>query len=439
MGKPCGKDNSLSNVSQLAQDNEILFTATLDNLCAADATADDETRYNQWKEWIDVSSKHRLLLSSFILEAQQATILARNVPPPRLGGIHLPFPAATVIWDAESALEWSFLLRKTPSAFSYVYEVPTELASPYPIATLDAFQSSLLIATHYSIFTGSSTLYTHTGYPILAQLLDPSPRTQLLHLGAFLIQNTPIRALLAVSGESWILTEKVTSISAQSSLKSTLRAWIADLPGPTVSDNNTSGSNTPGDGVAPVKVVLKHAIALLRLAITLSQSKASDSNALALGTELSLYFATLVVWATVHRMALSSQGSPSIEGTASAIPATLSSTIPTISSTSFAVTISPPAPLNSPTETELMPLSLIPQAALSLLDDVEAAVDYSYLPAADAQASAVWQRGVGALMRWVKARVRGVEVSAGGMGELLDAVVRALERLQREGWDRAWF
>ncbi|KAF2502752.1 hypothetical protein BU16DRAFT_554794 [Lophium mytilinum] len=450
---------------KLSQDPKVQTSTTIEALASRPPILNDQSTYDRWCQWIELSSRQHLLLCSYILETQQAILLARPQQHsllPHLSGDALPFPTSTQLWDVPSAVDWAFSLHQQPQMPGYVYEVTSDITS-FP--SLDVFQSSLLLATHYNHFHVSTPYLQAPSYPPIDHLLDSSPLTQHHLLTAQLLQHVPLRALLAVSGESWILSEKVASIASFAGYKATLRTWLNDLWTP------------EGLNEKPVRAALKVAINMLRQAMTAP----AQTLCLEPGAEMALYYAVLVVWAVAlasttrqtqaqnprhaqHRSPAQSRR-PS-QGAVPPFPTPGYGTPMNLSQGPSQIQQSTnPA---HPATTGLLPTVLASQArpanTSSMLQSDITFTSLTFLNLAAHELDtlgispwprdlAQWQQGVGALLRWAKMRLRSGAidsrdsvVSTGptsgsmsrgtdGLGELLDGVVSVLEKMMSRGWE----
>lgn len=465
----------------LSHDIKLLTSSSVDHLANISSASNDQTTYTRWCEWICLSSRQRLLLCSYILETQQSTLLARaprasiiaHVP-----GFDLPFPSSAGLWEARSEIQWAMMLQQLPQPPAYVYEITPELSMTNQLQPLDVFQSSLLLATHYNYFHNPTPYLSIIPYPAINQLLDSSALTQYHLLTAQLLQHTPLRALLAVSGESWILSEKVSSIAAFAGYKTTLRTWLNEL----------WSADTDSQGMKPVKAALKAAINLLHLAMTAQ----NQTLQLEPGAEMGLYYATLVLWAVTlasntRYVQAQSQGQPLRHPQQRSPPQSRRSSqtqgqlqsqlhIKSLQTSAFPTGIplgnSQPSKIpNSihPTAIGLIPSNITSPAPLantnSMLHSDITLTSLSFLRLASVEIDMIgilphwprdipqWQQGVGALMRWVKMRLRSGNneardsvISVGststnsgrgieGLGELLNGVVSVLEKIMGRGWE----
>jgi len=367
----------------------------------------------QWTQWIGFMSWQHLLSACYILESQQVMLLAREPHSSMFqgNGFDLPLPAHPKLWGATSPEEWTVKARECPQTAQYLYEVNSATASlPHT-----PFQSAMAIAANYNHFGLSQTYMDMTAVQNISHLIDNSVSTRYKLLTARLIRVTPIRALLAVSGESWILSEKVSSQETFAELRQALRSWIRQL-----------WPSTPNSTPSPVSVkeALRLSIKILQLAL----SDLPDSSSFDMGSDMGIYFAALVLWA------LTAAATSRIR-TASQTPQK-----PTIrTGTDFPP--SPPSPPQEPppslvTHTQILSTSegfLKIALALASMD-----------PSAQSNfALAQAQTGCVGLLLWVKVRLRGGPSERdvwdsrpeGGMGELCESVVGSIERMLRKGWN----
>lgn len=218
--------------------------------------------------------KQRVLLACYVLEFQQCALLARDRNSSISGLLRdgLPFPSHQSVWEATNALEWSAIAQRYFLMPRRVSEaIDDQMAGLY-----DSFQSSVLIAAHYS----PSAVTTLDVGSSIERLVDESPATRQTLLCAKLGHVTPVRALLAVSGESWVLDTKITSQPEFAALQGTLQASMNQL------------WSTHTDLLDPTTEALRLSIEVLRTSF-----EAHESVRIDIGGEMGLYVAALVLWA----------------------------------------------------------------------------------------------------------------------------------------------
>ncbi len=175
-----------------------------------------------WYNWIELETKRRLLVSAYILDAQQDLLFEQNnrhtISSSRMTSF--PIPCRDALWDSGSAAEWSL---KGPNVHPEQINVAIDRALTQQIRFND-FQSSLILS---NILSQQWSPEGETELRSFYNSLDPSCHTILAYHVSLLARHTCIRDLLAVSGESWILGQKIppTEQTEWYNAKDRLRAW----------------------------------------------------------------------------------------------------------------------------------------------------------------------------------------------------------------------
>ncbi|KAF1931157.1 uncharacterized protein M421DRAFT_90248 [Didymella exigua CBS 183.55] len=236
---------------------------------------DEESVKNRWLQWVLLSARHRLLVSCYLLESRHLPTLAADQEPHLLQVVadSLPFPSHEALWEAPDARQW----WTSAQEYSMMPKCIAEAAVGRIAGCYDDFQSSVLIAVIYYP-SSNATLPLHAA---VEHLLSDNTVTQQQFAVAKLVQLAPIRALLAVSGESWILGTKVTSQETFAAYKNTVRSWVAQLW-------STTGGDYPCSAVEALRICVE---------ILTRSLHTQEPCRLDLGNELGLFYAALVVWA----------------------------------------------------------------------------------------------------------------------------------------------
>ncbi|KAF1982782.1 hypothetical protein K402DRAFT_407435 [Aulographum hederae CBS 113979] len=353
---------------------------------------DDDILQRQWQRWVRINAKQRLLVASFILEAQQQLLFSRlQQNPSHVSGASLPFPVSTTLWDAESLEQWSLLYRRELNNCAYTHEILSYIADSVNLPQLDAFQSAHLIACQ-----GSRDTHRHSAFDIsrrfmFEQTLDNQPSTRLYYHATLIATVTPMRALLAVSGESWVWSERLSheALSADGlyrQAKMELRQWVDDGWLRNVSTQK------------PVSEAVRQAMHIMAIAVD------SDGGHIGIGGEVALYHAVLVLWAvTFSGISASGSGSGDERSHGS----------------------------NAAVDRDKLRMWF--QFAES---DVETANVIGYWPST-MDVLARWKFGVDALLAWTRLRIIGNNRSS--LGELAEGMVGVIGVLERRGWTGRWF
>lgn len=428
------------NLYQRLLHNDALTTSPVHDL-TANLTPETVT-YELWIQWIEFAGRQRLLDACYILECEQTMYLARtNRTPVLYSGYGLPFPAQLSVWEAATHHDWF-------AAFQQSGPYPTLVSEVFPESALDPFdifQSLLLIGVHYRQFSSHGAYLSPPTTPAIGHLLHSSSLVQHAHLSARITQVAPIRSLLAVADDTWIFKEKVATRAEFHACKSTLRAWLSGL---------WSSSAETEDSA--VKEAIKLSVELLRQAIGAEQTRTS------LGAELGVYSAALVIWAVTR--ALTARNTPAPEALQPLSSEFLAETFPAhggFSVTSMAV--DEPQGLQSTADSSLALPTPPPHCtniyadfqatATVFLDNALLQLEISSVDSSWPCHVAFWQQGCTALLLCVKSRLRNEQNNIldghnnslcasssvihgdSGLGQLMDGVVRVLEKLLGQGWD----
>ena len=213
--------------------------------------------------------KRRLLALCYVLDSQKISLFPPSQELDFQSGLNLPFICSTGLWDSatpEDILEW-----RDTADFAYVSEVlngvsPMKPSAPTPF---DTFHSALLIAA------ASETEPTILN----ARRLNQTSSTQLLYLATVLAHYTPLRALLAVAGETWVMGEKISTNDEYQALRGSLRAWTIE------------------QGLSRNSMAINTALQILRLEFNRPTAEARNSTLI---EQWAIHLAALVIWATAY-------------------------------------------------------------------------------------------------------------------------------------------
>jgi hypothetical protein len=239
---------------------------------------------------IDILSKQRLLAACYILDSQHATLFGRSRTTCYLGaGMDLPFPTSLVSWDGQR------LPKKRLEPHDRVWQALDggnidESAQQRPY---DVFQSMLMIACLTdSSNEGDAGFYPSDPNKDLAPVIgamQPSAQIKLAYNTFMLCKHTPIRDLLAVAGESWVMAEKLSKQADFVASQVEARHWAsAEGYAPNFHD-----AIVDGEQGSPVQKAVRHALRIIDLHMNHPKTGL-------LYQEWSIYLAAVVIWAHAH-------------------------------------------------------------------------------------------------------------------------------------------
>ncbi|KAI9813254.1 MAG: hypothetical protein M1827_004196 [Pycnora praestabilis] len=251
----------------LLQDYQTQLTDPLTSLRALKSLNHNALK-SSWYTWIDLETRRRLLLAAFIVDTQRATLYEQCYSLQFMPD--LPFPCSAVLWNSQSATEWS---RIGLGSQTLSLTDALELVSNHQISP-DNFQSSLILA--HLATQQTSPFEQELAFQSFYTSVDPASHTLLAYHATLMTRNVHVRDLLAVSGESWVFGQKIQDEPEWKNAKFYLRTWI---------DSDEA------------KKAVWHALAILR------QYYRDNQQLRGLHEEWTIYLAVLVCWAftfTIH-------------------------------------------------------------------------------------------------------------------------------------------
>ncbi|PGH08421.1 hypothetical protein GX51_01248 [Blastomyces parvus] len=233
--------------------------ASKNPLAIFNTLSEDEKRSGLGKAysfWVENETRRRILQAAFLLDVQQSTLfqqplafLQANIRT--LGSnirhgdpIDLPFPCRTELWESAGIEEWAQYARVSePLTLSSA--AARIICQNDSSLKLDAFQSNLILS--YAMLTNMRSMdLEQTLEPFIgrlehgmtakarAQYTESSSRlthpshTLFAYHALLAAYRAPLRALLIVSGESWLFNQKLEDQAEYQQAKKTLRLWVSD-------------------------------------------------------------------------------------------------------------------------------------------------------------------------------------------------------------------
>ncbi|KAI9778458.1 MAG: hypothetical protein M1839_008104 [Geoglossum umbratile] len=259
---------------------------------------------SEWKHWVDLETRRRLVLSAFMWDIQQATLFKQHPcnPPGDWTAAGLCLPCPKQIWACDSPDEWNTLRNLDPQETLLLSDAVRAFASfDQQPKHLDEFASAsaLLGLTSIAIIIDQEesdrsisaanakekrkglensyqswqhfyfNTYEDSG-SAAATPTSKDPRTLVAYHMALLTLHTDTRSLLTVAGESFMFGQKRQEADCLQA-KSDLRTWV----------------ETPSTAAKATW----HAAHVLRIALR------TEKTAATLSTHWCMYIAALVCWA----------------------------------------------------------------------------------------------------------------------------------------------
>ncbi|KAI5927214.1 hypothetical protein F4810DRAFT_706592 [Camillea tinctor] len=208
------------------------FSSQVANFQSSDNYASSAaTREERWHEWIEAESRRRLLAACFVLDAhtsiyhEQPPIHTYTVPTP-------PIPLtrrSQDLWNARTSDEWETLIASTstnlePATLSEeVNLTPERVASAPPLDRAVFLASEMLrLPRRQSTTTLDLTADLNLASTERISQLFPGSAVANTYLA---LHYTPLHDLLAVSGDSWLFSQKELDSQRFQQRQKRLKLW----------------------------------------------------------------------------------------------------------------------------------------------------------------------------------------------------------------------
>lgn len=243
----------------------------------------------RWREWLEAEGRRRLLAGCFMVDSHAAIFHQQPRAREDIDPTTITLTGRSdSLWAATSADEWAVLEAANPAA-----------SQPRPLPGLDTLRAEDI--DQFSLFDQACLLNAaalslprrHTALPQpddrLAQLFASSTAAATTANVYVALHHTPLHDLLAVSGDSWIFSQKVLGEPTFLEHRKRLKAWI---------------EGRDAAGLCSAKAIVHAARALT----SYLDDNNKDNKTMQISDYWGLYVCALIVWAFGHR---SSSSKPS--------------------------------------------------------------------------------------------------------------------------------
>ncbi|KAH8670816.1 hypothetical protein BX600DRAFT_230297 [Xylariales sp. PMI_506] len=188
----------------------------------------------RWYEWIEAETRRRLLAASFVLDVHSSVYYELPLMQPLINPCP-PIPLIAVtqdIWNAPTAEDWMLQMSVT-HALSELLELREENITPARIASAPALDQAVFLASEALRLPkrpGSTPIDLSRAPDLSAveRILGLFPGAPTAYAYAAL-HYTPLHDLLAVSGDSWLFTQKVLPSQSFQQHQKRLKHWSGSL------------------------------------------------------------------------------------------------------------------------------------------------------------------------------------------------------------------
>lgn len=301
------------------------------------------TKEERWHNWLETEGRRRLLASCFLIDGH--TSVYHGQARARDDILHSEIPLtgpSDTLWAANSADEWAATLDTNPSAGIPQFLPHPASLTPEGVAERSIFDQCAILnaeARNLPRNDNVSSVMSHqqsgnTGRE--SSLGAAEERIGWLFRGlpisgvsnTFLaLHHTPLRDLLAVSGDSWVFSQKVLEQPTFAEYQRRLRLWL--------NNSNTSGSNPANlfASSAPTsaldvgnmsvgKATIYASRALLAFLNRPTESNGITPRAACVSDYWAMYVCALIIWAFGRHRA---GRSPSSNNSGDSVPSSATS------------------------------------------------------------------------------------------------------------------
>ncbi|ATZ48956.1 hypothetical protein BCIN_04g01650 [Botrytis cinerea B05.10] len=228
--------NRLSNPSPTSDTNTTPTTTRTSNVLSHHFNTRTRSQdiQSNWLLWVDTESRQRLLCLCFIFDIQQAMYHQQKRARPYMDSSTLYTPCSEVLWDSTNAADWA--TNTTGSNIGQPLNVMQHQHTQENRVEPSYFAQSLNICFLTSQLPGHvdpnhhypNDHQIHNIYPTILELVTLSPGSSMAYTHIALY-HTPLSDLLAVSGDTWIFSQKITNQIHFREAQSRLRTWSSSL------------------------------------------------------------------------------------------------------------------------------------------------------------------------------------------------------------------
>lgn len=288
----------------------------------------DLAKENQWHTWVEAEGKKRLLAACFIIDNHAAML---HESPRARGDIEpsaIPLTGHNdALWSASSASEWFAILQNDPATGHIQFMPSLDSITPEQVAQYGVFDRSVILnaaalslprrnlqrtsisrdGDANSSFIEDLRTPTNASYAARA-LKGMKPDDRLCHLFSFAnaitpnvyvaLHHTPLHDLLAVSGESWVFSQKVLGSLTYVEHQKRLKAWIEGRSTTSSSTSPVSPTAAGLEGMSSSKATIHAARALVGyFERGVEASNGVTPYVTSISNYWSMYVCALIIWA----------------------------------------------------------------------------------------------------------------------------------------------
>lgn len=293
------------------------------------------SREERWRSWLNAEAHRRLLAACFCLDHHAAAYFQQPHARNDINLSEIPLTGSTgLLWEAKSVDDWCSILESQPAAANPQYLPPLDTLSPEDVLGYTMFdQGIILCATFWDLQNqlrappsnnehADHGLREDFGTPTVASSAGELRKVDKLERAANLfskslvapiadayiaLQHTPLHDLLAVSGDSWVFSQKVLGRTTFQEHQKRLKAWAegrSSSSSPTMQQQQQAfGAASPTtaglEGLSSAKATIYAARSLVSLLDGL-HCQGPRPYVGCISTYWTIYVSALIIWAYGH-------------------------------------------------------------------------------------------------------------------------------------------
>lgn len=291
------------------------------------------TKEQHWRDWLDAEAYRRLLAACFCLDHHAASYHQQPRAKEPIDVSDIPLTGPTdALWEAGSIDEWYTLLEAEPMAATPKYLPRLDMLRPEDVAEFSKLDQGIILCARFlklenqqrtsspnnlhmkSDASPSEDLHTPTAAAYATELAkaDKYERAATLFSKSLVapiasayvaLHHTPLHDLLAVSGDSWVFSQKVLDPPTFLEHQKRLKVWAegrTSSVSPTSTTVQATSLGTAGlEGLSSAKAAIYAARTLVSFFDGI-YCQGPRPYVGCISTYWAIYVSALIIWAYGH-------------------------------------------------------------------------------------------------------------------------------------------
>ncbi|KAI1742589.1 hypothetical protein F4680DRAFT_21420 [Xylaria scruposa] len=217
-------------VTRTSEPFQSLYSRVANSQTSSDCVTSTGTSHRHWEEWIVTESRRRLLAACFILDVhtsmyhEHSTLHHFLTPTPPI-----PLVKPTQhLWEAQDPEAWETLVNSDPAQLNPVSLADEEITADHvnsaPPLDIGVYVASEALRLPRRSPASAVDTSTDLDLNSMRRMCDLFPGSAVANT-YLALHHTPLRDLLAVSGDSWLFSRKILEPEDFQRRKHSVRTW----------------------------------------------------------------------------------------------------------------------------------------------------------------------------------------------------------------------